>query len=51
MIAEAQSLAIISEDSKEEYEVEEILQVYIRKTGRGSRREALVKWTGYVRPT
>jgi hypothetical protein len=31
--------------------VEEILQVRIRKTGRGSRREALVKWTGYVRPT
>jgi hypothetical protein len=43
MVTEAQPLAIISEDGEEEYEVEEILQIRIRKTGRGSRREALVK--------
>jgi hypothetical protein len=43
MIAEAQPLIIILEDDKEKYEVKEILQIRIRKTGRGSRREALVK--------
>jgi hypothetical protein len=31
--------------------VEEILRARTRKIGRGSRREVLVKWTGYIRPT
>jgi hypothetical protein len=43
MVVEAQPLVIISEDGEEEYEVKEILQVRTRKTGRGLRREALVK--------
>jgi hypothetical protein len=51
IIAEAQPPAIISEDGEEEYEVEEILRARTRKIGRGSRREVLVKWTGYARPT
>ena len=51
IVAEAQPPAIISEDGEEEYEVEEILRARTRKIGRGSRREVLVKWTGYARPT
>ncbi len=51
IVAEAQPPAIISEDGEEEYGVEEILRARTRKIGRGSRREALVKWTGYTRPS
>jgi hypothetical protein len=43
MVAEVQPPAIISENNKEKYEVEEILRARIRKIGRGLRREALVK--------
>jgi hypothetical protein len=50
VVIEAQLPAIVSEDG-EEYEVEEILRAGTRKIGRGSRREVLVKWTGYTRPT
>jgi hypothetical protein len=32
------------------FEIEEILRARIRKVGRGSRREALIKWIVYVRP-
>ena len=39
------------EDGEEEYEVKEILRARIRRFGRGSRREVLVKWTGYTKPT
>ena len=39
------------EDGEEEYEVKEILRAYTRRFGRGSRREVLVKWTGYTKPT
>jgi hypothetical protein len=51
IITETQPPAIVSEDGEEEYEVEEILRARTRKVGRGSRREVLVKWTGYTRPT
>jgi hypothetical protein len=51
IVIEAQPPAIVTEDGEEEYEVEEILQARTRKIGRGTRREVLVKWTGYSRPT
>ena len=51
VVTDTQPPAIISEDGEEEYEVEEILQARTRKIGRGSHREVLVKWTGYLRPT
>jgi hypothetical protein len=51
VITEAQPPAIITEEGEEEYEVEEILRARTRKIGRGSRKEVLVKWTGYTRPT
>ena len=51
VVIDTQPPAIISEDGEEEYEVEEILQARTRKIGRGSHREVLVKWTGYLRPT
>ena len=35
----------------EEYGIEEILRARTRKVGRGKRREAQVKWVGYVTPT
>jgi hypothetical protein len=51
IVIEAQPPPIVSEDGEEEYEVEEIVRARTRKIGRGSRREVLVKWTGYARPT
>lgn len=35
-------------DGDIEYGIDEILQVRTRKIGRGKRKEALVKWTGYA---
>ena len=51
VITESQPPAIVTEDGEEEYEVEKILQTRTRKIGRGFRKEVLVKWTGYERPT
>jgi hypothetical protein len=51
IVTEAQPPAVVAEDGEEEFEVEEILRARTRKFGRGSRREVLVKWTGYTRPT
>ena len=51
IVTDVQPPAIITEDGEEEYVVEEILRARTRKVGRGSRREILVKWTGYARPT
>ena len=34
-----------------EFGIEEILDSRIRKIGRGSRKEVLVKWTGYAKPS
>jgi hypothetical protein len=51
VVIEAQPPAIVTEDGEEEFEVEEILRARIRAIGRGSRREVLVKWKGYARPT
>src|SRR5271163_2167307 len=51
VVTEAQPPAIIADDGEEEFEVEEILQARTRKLGRGSRREVLVKWSGYAKPT
>ena len=31
--------------------MKEILRARTRRFGRGSRREVLVKWTGYTKPT
>lgn len=39
------------EDSHEEWSVERILDERTRRVGRGSRKEVLVKWVGYQRPT
>jgi len=43
--------AIVPNKGDPEYGVEKILRARTRKIGRGSRREALVKWTGYAQPT
>lgn len=39
------------ENGEDEYGVEAILRCRTRRIGRGSRREALVQWIGYARPT
>ena len=38
-------------DGELEYEVEEILAARTKRVGRGSRREVLVRWTGYSEHT
>ena len=38
-------------DGELEYEVEEILAARTKRVGRGSRREVLVRWTGYSQCT
>lgn len=38
-------------DGELEWEVEEILAARTRRVGRGSKREVLVRWTGYAEPT
>jgi hypothetical protein len=38
-------------DGELEYQVEEILHHRVRKVGRGSRTEVLVKWAGYAETT
>jgi hypothetical protein len=40
-----------TEDQDAEWEVDEILRARRKRVGRGSRREVLVKWTGYQDPT
>ena len=40
-----------SEDQDEEFQVERILRAKKKRVGRGSRREVLVKWTGYAEPS
>jgi hypothetical protein len=42
---------IVTELGDEEYGVEKILRAKTRGYGRGSRREVLVKWLGYARPS
>ncbi|KAI1000108.1 Transposon Ty3-G Gag-Pol polyprotein [Podosphaera aphanis] len=48
---DAQPPAIVGEENQKEYYVEKILKARSKKIGRGVRREALVKWLGYVKPT
>lgn len=43
--------AIINDDGDAEWGVEKILDERVRKIGRGERREVLVQWVGYARPT
>ena len=43
--------ALTADNDDEEWLVEEILRERTVKVGRGERRELLVKWTGYARPT
>ena len=38
-------------DGEEEYAVEEVLRLRTKRVGRGTRREALVRWKGYHQPT
>lgn len=47
VVTDPQPVGIIS-DTEVEYEIERILK---EKKGRGGRREYLVKWEGYARPT
>jgi hypothetical protein len=42
---------IVSDNGKETFEVEAILDKQEVKRGWGRRRELLVKWTGYTEPT
>lgn len=46
-----QPLAVRMEGDDELYDVDEILCCRTRRIGRGFRREALVKWTGFAEPT
>jgi hypothetical protein len=46
-----QPLAVRVEDGDEFWDVDEILCYRTRRVGRGTRREALVKWTGFAEPT
>ena len=48
---DTQPPAITNLDGDEEYGVEKILKARTRRIGRGSRREVLVKWTGYAQPS
>lgn len=48
---DAQNPAILDDLSEQEYEVDSILRARTVKRGRGSFRQALVKWTGWVEPT
>jgi hypothetical protein len=43
--------AIISDDGKETFEVEAILDEQEVRRGQGHQHELLVKWTGYAEPT
>ena len=47
---DSQPPPIITEGQDNEYGVEKILRCRTRRIGRGSRREALVKWVGYAEP-
>jgi hypothetical protein len=42
---------LTDENGNEEYRVDHILNEHTVKRGRGSRKEYLVKWTGWRRPT
>ena len=48
---DTQPPAIVSSNGDEEYGVERILCCRTKRMGRGTRREALVKWIGYIDPT
>ncbi|KAI1000096.1 hypothetical protein K3495_g8097 [Podosphaera aphanis] len=48
---DAQPPAMVGEENQKEYFVEKILKARSKKIGRGVRREALVKWLGYIKPT
>lgn len=45
-----QPSAIIGDDKNQEWYVEKILQTRTKRIGRGTRKGALVKWTGYILP-
>ena len=51
VVSDAQPPALLTESGEEEYEIDRILDARTRRVGRGSRREVLVQWTGYSRPT
>lgn len=48
---DSQPPALAIEDGEPWFGVETILRCRTRRIGRGGRREALVKWTGFVAPT
>lgn len=48
---DAQPPGILMNDGEVEYGIDEILNSRLRKVGRGKRKEVLVKWTGYAKPT
>lgn len=48
---DAQPPGLLTSDGEVEYGVEQILKCRNKKVGRGIRKEVLVKWKGYARPT
>lgn len=48
---DAQNPAILDDLGEQEYEVDSIIRARTVRRGRGSFRQALVKWTGWVEPT
>ena len=50
-VDDAQPPGKMMENAVLEFGVDEILNSRLRKMGRGKRKEVLVKWTGYAKPT
>ena len=50
-IQDTQPPAILTSEGNEEYGLEEILCCQDKRIGNNTRREALVKWVGYARPS
>lgn len=48
---DAQPPGILTNSGEIEFGIDEILDSRIRKIGKGKRKELLVKWTGYAKPT
>lgn len=48
---DAQPPGMLVENGETEFGIEEILSSRVRKIGRGKRKEVLVKWIGYAKPS
>ena len=51
IVDDAQPPGKLIDNSELEFGIDEILGSRVKKSGRGKRKEVLVKWTGYAKPT